>query len=323
LNTVLKENTGSSSYDFIESYAMKKIRRLVISNDFKFAEQAILVVIDNNLDNTEAVEMYSSIEDSLEKQEAYERQQEQLRIAEQQRIEKEKNAQKKNADKEFQSAKTASGASVYITGREEKFSSSYWSGRFGVADLMLASQTPDDYTSLRYGLAAGITWEYSWQKKLVFGVDAAAEGFILSVYNDDRTMMGSIKLVPELSFAGFNKNIFLRAGFAGLITTSSSTSDTVLHRSFYTPVTGIGFNHVRLGDITLSGFYDYYPGHLFYDDMNSAMGAGLTATFLVAEMEKVKLNFNTGFNDNMYITKAGMENHAGIILSIGVENVAQ
>jgi hypothetical protein len=322
LDAVLRGEQENSDYDLIEAYTMKKIRRLVISNDFKFAESAILAVIDNNLENTEAVEMYSAIQDSLEKQEAYEKQQEAQRIAERDRIEREKEAQRTKADKEFQTVKTAAGNSVYITGKEEKYSSVYWKACFGLADFTFISETSEDYSSLRYGLSAAFTYEYEIRQKYVFGMDAFAEGVVLPLYNDDKTMLGSLKFVPKMSFVGFNKNIFFRAGFAGLITAAAG-SVTVLQGNFLTPIAGIGFNHISLGNMILSGFYDYYPGHLFYGNINSAMGAGLNIALPVAELEQIKLNFNVGVNDNLYIKKEGIENHADIIFAIGVENVTK
>ncbi|HAH61518.1 MAG TPA: hypothetical protein DCL73_05425 [Treponema sp.] len=322
LDAVLHREQGNGNYDLIEAYTMKKIRRLIVSNDFEFAEQTILVVIDNNLENTEAVEMYSAVQDSLEKQEAYEKQQEARMVAERDRIEREKEAQRKKADKEFRTVKTASGGSVYLTGKEEKYSSVYWNARFGLADLQFISETPDDYSSLRYGLSAAFTYEYEMRQKYIFGVDASAEGIILPLYNDDKTMIGSLKLAPKISFTGFNKNIFLRAGFASLITAAAG-SETVLRGNFLTPLVGAGFNHVKLGNMTLSGFYDYYPGHFFYSDINSAMGAGLNMALPIAEMERIQLNFNIGLDDNLYIKKDGIENRVGLIIAIGVENVTE
>jgi hypothetical protein len=322
LGTILHGGHGNDNYDLIEAYTMKKIRRLIISSDFKFAEQAILVVIDNNLENTDAVEMYSAIQDALAKQEAYEKLQEEQSIAEVERIERAKEAQRAKTDKEFQTVKTASGSSVYITGKEERYSSVYWNACFGLADMVFISETPDDYSSLRYGLSAAFTYEYDMQNKYVFGLDFFAEGIILPLYNDDKTVMGSLKIAPKISFAGFNKNIFLRAGFANLITAAAG-SETVLQGNFLTPFAGIGFNHVKLGNMVLSGFYDYYPGHIFYKNINSAMGGGLNAALPIAVMERVQLNFNVGLTDNLYIKKDGIENHAGIILAIGVENVTE
>ena len=61
LNSVLSKNVNDKYYYLMENYTQKKIRRLIVNNEYDFAMAAILVVIENNLDNEEAVEMYSVI----------------------------------------------------------------------------------------------------------------------------------------------------------------------------------------------------------------------------------------------------------------------
>jgi hypothetical protein len=322
LGAILKSGRTSGNYDLIEAYTMKRIRRLIIASDFKFAEQAVLVVIDANLDNSEAVDMYASIQDALEKQAAYEKQQEDLKVAEENRIEREKESQRKKADKEYKSVKTASGGSVYLTGRDERYSSVYWNACFGLANLMFVSESPHDYSSLRYGLSASFAYEYALRQGYVLGVDASAGGIILPLYNDDKTMMGSLRIVPKISFNSFNRNIFIRAGFESLITAAAG-SVTVLQGNFMTPAVGIGFSHLKFGNMKLSGYFDYYPGHVFYENINSAMGAGFTAALPVARMDQIQLNFNVGFTDDVYIKADGVENHACVIFAFGVENVTE
>ena len=66
LDAVLSNNNEDSNYYLLENYTMKKIRRLVIDKEYDFALQSNLIVIDNNLDNAEAVEMYSVIAAALD-----------------------------------------------------------------------------------------------------------------------------------------------------------------------------------------------------------------------------------------------------------------
>ena len=61
LNSVLSRNSKDKYYYLMENYTQKKIRRLIVNNDYDFAMAATLAVIENNLDNDEAVEMYSVI----------------------------------------------------------------------------------------------------------------------------------------------------------------------------------------------------------------------------------------------------------------------
>ena len=66
LNDVLSKNTKDKYYYLIENYTQKKIRRLIVTNEYDFAMEATLALIENNLDNEEAVEMYSVISDAYE-----------------------------------------------------------------------------------------------------------------------------------------------------------------------------------------------------------------------------------------------------------------
>ena len=81
LDKVLGTNNEDKNYYLVENYTMKKIRRLIVDEDYKFASQATLVVIDNNLDNMEAVDLYATISSALEKQQEQELALEQKRQA--------------------------------------------------------------------------------------------------------------------------------------------------------------------------------------------------------------------------------------------------
>ena len=113
LNNVLSDNNQDKNYYLIENYTEKKIRRLIVNNDYDFAMTAIIIVIENNLDNEQAVEMYSIISEAYEVQKNYEAEQEQKRQLELARIEMEKEKQRVSVDKQYVStSKTNTGKSV-------------------------------------------------------------------------------------------------------------------------------------------------------------------------------------------------------------------
>ena len=72
LNNVLSDNNQDKNYYLIENYTEKKIRRLIVNNDYDFAMTAIIIVIKNNLNNNQTVKMYSIISEAYEVQKAYE-----------------------------------------------------------------------------------------------------------------------------------------------------------------------------------------------------------------------------------------------------------
>jgi len=113
LNSVLAKNSNDKNYYLIENYTQKKIRRLIVNNDYDFAMSATLALIENNLDNEDAVEMYSVISDAYEIQRKHEAELEHQRQLELARIELEKEKQRGSVEKEYVSAtKTSSGSSV-------------------------------------------------------------------------------------------------------------------------------------------------------------------------------------------------------------------
>lgn len=321
LDAILRKNQGDDNYYLLENYAMKKIRRLLIASDYEFAMKADLVVIDNNLDNTDAVEMYASIVASLEIQQENERLQEEKRQAELRRLEAEKEKQRGSAEKEFNALKTSSGDDVYLSRKDQKYTSTWWTIRFGLADVALVSEADSGYFSARYGICADFMYEYSYDT-LMIGFDAGGEFGLLPLSNGDDTMLASLTLAPKVGYRKFSKYLFLRAGFSALLNIGEN-DDSSLYGDFYTPLVGVEFNHLKAGSAEFSGNVDYYAGHLFRDDLKAALGGALNLSYPFAEMEKVKVDFSIGLKDQLLIKNSGVENRAGIILAIGVENVAK
>ena len=65
VSSVLHKYSSSPQYHDYEAYALKKTRQLIIENDLEFARQTSLAVIDNNLENFDAVELYSYIDRAI------------------------------------------------------------------------------------------------------------------------------------------------------------------------------------------------------------------------------------------------------------------
>ena len=117
LNSVLAKNSNDKYYYLIENYTQKKIRRLIVNNDYDFAMAATLALIENNLDNEEAVEMYSVISDAYDIQRKHEAELEHQRQLELARIQIEKEKQRAaNAAKS--AAKSVSSTVAGTVGRE-------------------------------------------------------------------------------------------------------------------------------------------------------------------------------------------------------------
>ena len=89
LQNILRENVSDKYYYLMENYTKKKVRRLIIDNEYEFAMTAIYIIIDNNIDgdfeDEDAVDLYAAIAEAYEIQQQYEKEQEQKAIAEAQK----------------------------------------------------------------------------------------------------------------------------------------------------------------------------------------------------------------------------------------------
>lgn len=319
LDGVLGEVNTDRNYYLIENYTMKKIRRLVIEEEYEFAVKADLVVIDNNLDNMEAVELYATISAALEKQKEQERilfEQKQLEIA---RFEAEKNRQKVVLEKSYSVAQTPEGDTVYVKSKEEKFSAIWWKIAFGMFDGAYILDAGHGYNSFRYGVSVDFNYEYNLDKVLL-GLDITGQGIFLPFTGDDGTILCDFEFIPKMGLPKLNKYLQFRAGVAGIISIDSG-DESQLQGNVFSPTVGIGLSRINLGRAAFSASADYLFGHFAYSGLNFAMNSAMNLALPIAEMEKFKVAFNIGAKDTLFVRSSGVENRAGLVLAIGVENV--
>lgn len=326
LNEILSKNKKDKYYYLIENYTEKKIRRLIVNNDYDFAMTAIIIVIENNMDNENAVEMYTVISDAYEIQQQHEIEEEQKRQRELVRIELAKEKQRGSAEKEFISAKNDSGKAVYVSGKETKLSSSSWKGLFGLANLTYLFDKPGDINSFHYGIAADFRYEYTIDKQMVVGFDINGGANFLTISPKEEKnvpFMGDANLSFKIAKPSISKDLFLRAGVGVLFSSSSDKAVDAKNvlPTMFTPTLGIKMERLPLGNVKLDLGADWYVGHLFVNNLNFAMGAEANLEFPFAETERVKLSINVGLKDRFFMKQSGIENRASLILGIGAENV--
>ena len=327
LNSVLSKNVKDKYYYLMENYTQKKIRRLIVNNDYDFAMAAILVVIENNLDNEDAVEMYSVISDAYEIQRKHEAEVEHQRQLELARLQLAKEKQRGNVEKEYVSAAKSSGGSVYVSGKETKLTSTNWNVKLGLVDLVHLYEDECEISSIHYGVSADVSYEYTLDNKNVVGADLFGGAQFLAIADEEKTvpLLADAEGAVKMSFAKLLNNLFIRVGFNAIITGKSEDApltDGVLD-NFYSPFIGVKFERISLGSLKVSLGADWLAGHLFESKVKAAAGASMNVEIPFAELEKVKLNFNAGLRDKIFLKDEGMENRASVILAIGVENVVR
>lgn len=325
LNTLLSDNNEDSNYYLIENYTEKKIRRLIVNNEYDFAMTAIIIVIENNLDNEQAVEMYSVIADAYKVQQEHEAELEYQRQLELARIEKEKEKQRVNVEKEYVSAKnTNSGKSVYVTGKETKLTSYRWKVALGLADFVYLHDNSSNINSLHYGPSLSFNYEYTLESKTIIGAElfAGVQPIGMAEEKSLVPLIGDIDVKLKLS-PSLIPNMFITTGFGVVLSQKDANQKktNLIVGTMYTPIVGIKYERISLGNVKVDLGAEWYAGHLFYDNINFAMGAEANAQIPFADLDKVSLNFNIGLRDKVLVKASGLENRASLILAIGAENV--
>ncbi len=327
LNKLLSANTTDKYYYLMENYTQKKIRRLIVNNEYDFAMEATLVVIENNLDNEEAVELYSLISDAYEIQQKHEAELERQRELEEARLQLEKEKQRGTVEKEYVAATKTSSGSVYVSGKETKLTSTNWKVAFGLADMAHLLDTASSISTFHYGVSADFRYEYTMENKTVMGADAFAGVQFLGIAKEDKLvpLLGDFDLAFKAAFPQISKNLFIRAGFDAIIAGKSNKASATegVVGGLYSPYLGVKLERIPLGTMKLDFGAEWLAGHLFNKDVKVAAGGSLNVEFPFAELEKVKLNLNLGIRDRFFMKNSGMENRASIILAIGVENVVR
>jgi len=324
LNDILQKYQDDKNYYLIENYAQKKIRRLILNDEYTFAMSAIVVVIENDLDNEEALEMYSLISDAFEEQKRQKELQKEREQKEIVRIEGEKNKQKGNVEKAYVASATAAGETVYVTGAETRLTSNYWKVDFGIIDFANIVDKPNNIMGFNYGVSGAYSYEYISEKKtLGFDLDASFKFLALGDTASTVPVMGDFGVVPKIAFNKVSENMFVRFGLGGVITMATSSADENAMSDFYSPLVGIGFEKIPVGSMKMGFYADYLAGHLLYKDIKFAMAGGADLAIPFGETERVTMNLTIGLKDQLFMKSTGVENRASVILAIGANNVVR
>ncbi|MCI5542116.1 MAG: hypothetical protein PUD00_08755 [Treponema berlinense] len=322
ISKVLEIYSSSKDYYLYEAYTLKKARQYVVEDNLEFARDATLAVIDNNLENFDAVDLYSYIDRAILSEEAARRAEEnRLRMeAERLAVLNERTKAKIAKSDSYSSVNTASGTSIYIN-QEKAFSSIDWNVSIGVADVLFQSVTkPDSYTSLKYGLSFGANLFYKTEEYIAGG-EIFADFEMLTLGTGEQEIISTGKFVPMISFPSLNKNFFLRVGAVVQGLGAQTDVETGSVETFFSPVFGLGLFNMMLGSTAVDMYYDYYLGHFAYDDLKSSMEAGFSVMLPLTENERTRIGLKLGLVDTLFIKDEGIDNRAKGIISIGVGNV--
>ena len=324
LENILRENVTDKYYYLMENYTKKKVRRLIIDNEYEFAMTAIYIIIDNNIDgdfeDEDAVDLYAAIAEAYAIQQQYEKEQEQKAQVEAAKKEAEKEKILASAQKDYNVVTTSEGKQVYVSSKDERTEKYRWNANFGMIDFGLDSANAIGKPFMAEGISLDFTYEYSIPKSVVIGGDIFFD-FKFMTFNKG-PMELNFEIAPKVAFP-FAEKLFFRLGFSDLSILRSKLNQApdALYGNVVSPFVGVQLSNAQIGKIGFNLDLNYLlSGIITGDYQGISFKGGIAIPF--AELERVKLVFNLGARDTLLIlNQGGTENHLSVILGFGVENV--
>ena len=335
ISKILSEQRNSSDYPLIENYTLKKTRQLIITDNLELARQTSLAVIDNNIENFDAVELYSYIDKAILNQQAANQAAENRKRLEEERIaaRNAKSKQQLASRGNYQVVSTASGHEVYVNEQKSSFSAWIWTVKLCLADFDYQKVSEPDYSSLKYGLGLGANI-FRPSERIILGADFFADAHIVTFMTSGGNAKNSTSksnLDNDKTQEFFSKHFFLRAGLAAHILASNDRTETGSAATFFSPVVGVALDNMHLGEAQFRAFCDYDIASVLSKDINMAMEFGGAILLPMAVNDKTKFGLELGVQDLLLMKNAaddgssgsGMENRVKFTFAIGVGNVTK
>lgn len=316
INRILINNKHSRDYGKLENYILMKAREQLVVNDLDLAMDLCYIVIDNNLDNFEAVSLYTSIERTKREKEERERIEK-----EKAQIESIKQAEtiKKDTEKiqrEYQTiTNTASGQRVYLDQDvDDYFQTVTWGMGLGLASFSAIIDIPQ--VEGFYGIS--VLGNVFYRSDVIHaGIDVFA-AMALSSFSDLDFLPAKAEANLNFAFPKLAKYLYYRVGVVGFL--SYLGEESFLPKQFLTPTAGIALKDIGTEAFLFGLNVDYHLAHLYNAEIGPGLSAGLNFFIRFADLKKADVGLIIGLEDSFFYTSNGFQNHAKINLSIGVWN---
>lgn len=320
INSLLVKNKNSRSYSEYESHILKKARELLISNELDFAAAISMAVIDNNLDNFDAVALYTSIDTAIKERDAKIKAEEERRQIEEMREMATIAKEQKQIKKEYQSiSNTSTGETVYLdTDYNTHYLPISWAVNVGMSDIGL--YTDPEEVNVKFGFSSFGNLFYH-REDCVLGGDYFVDTMLFTFGSDaeeEQNLDTTLKLSFGFSHEDIARNLYFRLGFLTYL--SNNPEMSYVTTPFLSPSLGIAYRDIEIGNVLAELSADYLAGHLFYDKMNFAMDFLLNFSLILSDLDNVDVGVNLGIRDAVFAMEDGLQNQLKLIISIGVIN---
>lgn len=312
VSSILASCRLEKNYSQYEEYVLQKTRALLLSNQLDLIQSMCMAIIDNNLDNTDALNLYITVEKSVAKRNARQKLIQEQREAEAAYVAQATERQKEAIRKDYNTIEnTTSGQTVFVSPVTSKYYSDFtWSIGFNIAEF--SYRYAGNQSSANYGVGLAGDFIYRGPKTSI-GADFCVDVGVLNFSATDASM-NEFSFIPMIASTKINEDFFFRAGFSQMQIVSSNDFD-----AFSTPVLGFGIKNIKKGDLSFGGYVDYYLGHIFQDDMKAAFGAGFQSSFVIGHIGNINLALFANLKESLLVLTDGIDSRTRITIGLGVE----
>lgn len=320
VSSILIKNKSSRLYNEYESHILKRARELLISNELDLAAGISLAVIDNNLDNFDAVALYTSIDAAIKSRDAKLKEEKERRQIEEMRMMANNAKEQKQIKKEYQTiSNTSSGETVYLdTDYNTHYVPLSWAVNIGMSEIGL--YTDPNKVDTKFGLSLfGNAFFHA--EDFVIGGDCFFDTMLFTFGShaaDEQNLDTTLKFSLGYSHKDIIRDFYFRLGFLGYF--SNLPEKSFVTTPFSTPSIGIAYRDIEIGNILAELSLDYLFGHLFYEKIDFAMDFSLNFSLILADLDKADIGINFGVRDAVFAMNEGLQNQLKLIISIGVIN---
>ena len=184
LSLVLSNHSDKPWYPRLEDYVLKRSRQLVIQDNLDQAKVVSLAVIDNNLDNVDAVDLYQSVQRAIENRAKDTRKEEERAALALHKQQVKESKVREEVEKTYRAVvNPTSGKKVYL---DQDINTQYrnynWDFLVGLANVAHVSDPVQ--SSIKYGISGSASAVFRGQD-FSAGADIMGEGLILTFVGDE------------------------------------------------------------------------------------------------------------------------------------------
>lgn len=302
LEELLIDNLDSEGYVKLENDIITRVKKIIVRGDYIFAEKVLELILNYNMDNSEAQDIYISLQDYISEQKERE---EKEQTAEEERIRREE--EEKRAAELKVTAKNLSfnfelGAANFLF-----YQSQFYYDKYETAKL-----------NFKYGLSGALAFLFH-HPYFATGIDLNVGGYFVNIYPESAYMV-NYKIIVGFSVPKMRFPLYWTIGWAhcyyhypdGMV-------KDVLITSLLSPTVGLRVRNYYFNRyIGLDGAFDLYLFSFMTSHFDVAFDAKIGLLVRFFSHKALNLYIRTDILATILIGDGRVENNVKLEISAGM-----